>query len=111
MLRFPGSGGMDVIVSSFCVNQLEDERSFFILINEVGQGELSHTRIFTVDAPSFVSVNVGGPRDSSSEEPHCRTIETLPNSMRFHVYRMILSGDDFTSRSALFRGRPLHVTK
>lgn len=86
---------MGVFVSKFWVRRLNDERTFFILIDEDGLEELSHTRMSSIGALSLVSGNVRGLYCSSSEEPNCRTNVSLPEDMRFYMYSMILYADGF----------------
>lgn len=102
MLRFLCSGAMGVFISRFWVHRLGDERNFFNVIIGDEQEELSHTRIFTTGALSFVSENVGDCCGSLLEKSHWRTTGTLQDGMNFWMYRMILYQEDFSSRPENF---------
>lgn len=100
VVKFGSTESMGVLVSRFWVERLDDERNFFLFINNNGNEDLSSTPITTFGAP--VLVRETPVNTSRSPKPKCRTTGLLPNGMRFYFYRLILYADDFNPRSSLF---------
>ena len=106
IVRIGTGNQMGVFVSRFWVQRLDDERNFFLFLNQ-RQGNRSTSSFITVTtigAPVFVrdSVSHSAPSGRGSTDNQCRTTGTLDDGRRYYMYRLILYADDFTPRSTLF---------
>ncbi len=101
IFKLGNSTSFGVLVSRFWVQRLDDERNFFMFINENAQGEPVCTSVSTIGAPVFI-IDSTLSSSSTSSSNHCRTRGRLADGTSYYMYRLILYADDFTARSNLF---------